>query len=96
MQQVEVKWDHIGNGKRGQCRFCPIALATIPHFPGDCLVEVGNWIEVARGKRKAHRLMPAGARQFMEQFDHGFPVSPFSFELDIDGMLEELEEVNRG
>jgi hypothetical protein len=80
--RIEVTQEDIGNGKRKSCWGCPIALAVGrtanlsfgERFVGSTFIEWfdGRW----------HRSeVPPLAAQFIEAFDAGKPVKPFSFEL---------------
>jgi hypothetical protein len=86
MTTVNVTAEHIARGTRDSCRFCPVALAVKEAFPNIELVAVdsahvtmgggprrGGWIEID---------LPDGATRFIETFDIGDPVQPFTFELN--------------
>ena len=76
---IEVTPQDIDAGKRRSCDHCPIALAlarTGIAFQGvDYSLVLGpdfNPID-----------LPQSARNFIEKFDEGAPVLPFTFTLDI-------------
>jgi hypothetical protein len=81
--KVEVKQEHIDKGVPSNGCECPIALALGEMFPDaqvlvcDGRIEVG--FEVAAP--------PQEAKEFINDFDDGEPVAPFSFDLDIDTRL---------
>lgn len=76
---IEVTREDIDHGLAGSCGSCPVALAIRRRFP-DGWVRVGIRCVYAGGR--AYHL-PSGAIEFIERFDGGMPVEPFSFELDI-------------
>lgn len=74
--RINVLKRHIeGGNRRGLCS-CPIALALIEQV--SCKrVEVLNF---ARIDGKSFDL-PAKAKTFIQKFDAGYPVEPFSFSI---------------
>lgn len=83
--RVSVTQDHIDNGVKDDTGCCPIGLAL-----KDCGIEdpeVQNsfvrWEEV-HGTWRRLKLpdLPAAARLFIERFDAGKPVAPFTFKLE--------------
>lgn len=85
--EVEVTDDDIRDGVKDMCRYCPIALAIRrKHF--DARVEV--YPSTARfwpsGNRSGDSMfgdLPDEAMSFIEQFDKGKSVSPFTFKLNL-------------
>lgn len=74
--RVRVTADHIRNGRRTECRVCPIALAihdADPRFPN---ALVGGRSVKLNGRDV---LLPLVARRFIFHFDCCDPVSPFEF-----------------
>jgi hypothetical protein len=86
MTAVSVTAGHIAKGERDSCRFCPVARAISEALPGIELVAVDSahvtfghpagWY----GWRQID--LPDSATRFIEAFDLGDPVEPFTFELD--------------
>ena len=92
---VRVKQRHINKGLRQCGNACPIALALRDIFP-EAGVDVGNTsLEVnaefrdpstgATDYRLHERKMPPIARRFVHEYDHGYQVSPFAFEIEAIG-----------
>ena len=78
--RVEVTAEDIAKGVRNTCDRCPIALAlsalgVIEPFVDGYAVEFGNCEEQVR--------TPEVASAFIEAFDLGNPVEPFTFEIDV-------------
>ncbi len=81
--KIEVTTEDIAKGVREDCHGCPIALACKRLGVRDVAVEreavvyrnyEGEWDEAS---------MPEVGEAFIEAFDAGRDVEPFSFELDI-------------
>jgi hypothetical protein len=83
MTAVSVTAGHIAKGVRHSCRLCPVARALTEAFPDAELLAVDS-AHVAMGEpgRWAEVDLPAVATRFIEAFDHGGPVEPFTFDLD--------------
>lgn len=91
---ITVTLEDIANGKRDNCGYCPIALAMDRELGGQnwaafCLLSscptpvVGDKSEKpehARGDYIAYETPPI-AQKFINDFDMGRPVRPFSFYL---------------
>jgi len=83
MTTITVTAEHIARGVADSCDHCPVALAireALPHGPGlwvdSAHVTVGkpgHWTEVD---------LPDTVTHFIEAFDGGDPVRPFTFDLD--------------
>lgn len=79
--KIKVGWRHINAGARSNACFCPIALALmecVPHGPEDH-VSVGTDSCGATPHGRAD--LPRAARDFINRFDAGMPVTPFEFNL---------------
>lgn len=78
--------DKGGKGGKSNCSSCPIALA-IREQTEFKAAEVGHdiWLTSILSEKPRH--LPSEATFFIERFDDGKPVQPFSFELDL-GDLE--------
>ena len=79
--RIEVTQEDIDNGEKRKCDTCAVAIAAHRAFK-DCIILVdGEQMDVIRnGKWKVIDL-PDSATRFIEDFDAGRPVQPFSFEV---------------
>lgn len=91
--KIEVTRDHIKKGIRANGSSCPIAIALIPllkasHYP---VVYTGYVSFTVPNRWHSINLnMPGEATIFLNDFDKGLNVDPFTFELDIpDWILRE-------
>jgi hypothetical protein len=86
MTAVSVTAGHIAKGVRDSCWLCPVALAVKEAFPDAELVAVDSaHITMGGGPLRGGRTeidLPDAATRFIEAFDLGDPVGPFTFELD--------------
>ena len=74
MIEVKVTKKNIKEGKRGQVRFCPIALALKEYYPG-ADIRVGYKVQIDnRNFRTSQR-----ADNFITKFDSGHKVKPITF-----------------
>ena len=76
--EIEVTNDDIGDGKRGLCQLCPIALAAARAI--GLPVRVGwnrIFIEGFVGE------MPEDAKQFVKNFDAGRPTETLKFTIEM-------------
>lgn len=81
--KITVTAADIASGRRGSSCDCPIARA-IRRAGGDITADVAcSYAYVGRRPHRRQLLLPLSARQFMADFDHGEPVEPFEFELDL-------------
>lgn len=84
---INVTQEDIENGIRHSCFSCPIALAVKRETGCNCSVESANFHLKARifmmGSYEAY-FPGKEAEDFINNFDGGKPVKPFSFELDVD------------
>ena len=75
--KIKVTQQHIDAGIKKKCLYCPVALAIKDVFPteyvnvSDLYVRIGD---------NVYDLFPIVTR-FILDFDYGYPVSPFEFEL---------------
>ena len=90
LYEINVTQEDINNGAKKQCTMCPIALATKRVFPNS------DWISVTPGFiRVCDEIFDEGvcysipdkARDFMESFDGGLKVFPFSFTVDSEKLF---------
>jgi hypothetical protein len=84
--RIRVTDNHIGKGERRSIFCCPIALA-IKKRIGMRNISVG--IHQVRIEGKLFEL-PSEAKGFIEDFDTGRPVAPFTFDLPIEEVKESL------
>lgn len=81
--KIHVTREDIDLGERGSCLSCPIALAVKRQADiASVRVEVAS---IRVGSAKA--ILPDEARRFVDHFDYGRDVHPFSFDLPIDDAL---------
>lgn len=80
MITINVTEEHIAKGKRRNCRSCPIALAIKQKFNCED-VEVGYVMFIKNYKFDN----PTKVDTFIFDFDNGFPVKPFNFDLPTNG-----------
>lgn len=81
--KITVTEEHIQKGERRSCGRCPIAQAI--HESTGVAMEVGiasAW--PANGPYKCIDL-PREAQVFIDRFDRGSRVRPFTFEFPVDG-----------
>ena len=75
--RITVEQKHIDKAERGLCEFCPVALAMAEVLGGIVTVSSGHFS--FKGNRY---LLPFLAVEFVEDFDWGQPVEPFSFKIE--------------
>ena len=86
---IQVTQEHIDHGKAGDCAECPVARAFLGAVPD--LQRVAVW---DAGCARADLyfgpvdpvviLLPEVVTDFVSAFDDGRPVSPFSFDVEVD------------
>lgn len=86
MTAINVTAQHIAKGERDSCRFCPVAHAIREALPDIELVAVDSAF-ASLGHPDAwpacrEIALPEAATRFIEAFDGGDPVRPFTFDLD--------------
>lgn len=81
--KIDVTLDDIAHGERSECSRCPIALAIKRECDDAIALDVGaEEVDITYACRtRARGLLPPEAQKFVEAFDGGNPVSPFSFEI---------------
>jgi len=75
--EITVTQWHIDHGVKGLCAYCPVALAL--HDAGLFGTVQDTWLTIG-GKNYAS---PIEVESFVFDFDHSFPVEPFTFKLDL-------------
>lgn len=87
--KIHVTEEDIRAGKAGACEECPIALAM--GRAGFRNVQVAGFEEtdtvfwILPDGTEVQADAPLSVRQFVSEFDRGLEVSPFSFNLDVEG-----------
>ena len=75
--KIEITQEDIDRGMRGRSDFCPVALALRRKWPeaemGCFACDLGNRLV----------LVPELVSKFVEDFDSGKPVKPFTFEIEL-------------
>lgn len=87
--RISVTAEDIAEGEKYKCERCPVALGIIRvvrPVPPQVLMA-GAFAAVlwdkARGKAVWSVELPPSAQQFITDFDHGSPVAPFEFDLEV-------------
>lgn len=84
MTTINVKQHHIDKGWLCECRDCPIAQAVNEVLKQDHYAEVNRQnIAICNNLNSIILESPTSVSKFVEEFDNGLHVSPFSFELDL-------------
>jgi hypothetical protein len=80
---ISVTAEHIAAGTARNCEKCPIALAILAVIPGieRAAVETDSVTAYGGGAFWHTALMPGEGADFMDLFDAGRPVQPFTLEL---------------
>jgi len=91
---IEVTQEDIEKGQRGMFLFCPISLAMQRLGIEDPMV-MGSVIHVGESEGEGFIPTPAEAKTFVEEFDRGATVEPFSFEIDLPTPNQAVEESPR-
>ena len=80
--KVEVTAQDIRRGKRGTCQLCPVAKTVKRVLGRGYRVSICDDIYVTAVKGDIGEVsfnMPVEAQTFINNFDYGRPVKPFSF-----------------
>lgn len=80
--KITVKKEHIARGRRANSKTCAVALAIKEASPCDVYVHSATCVVYRAGNRMSSAL-PRSAKRFIERFDLGKPVKPFTFTLKI-------------
>ena len=84
-KRIRVLRRDIENGRIGNCRLCPVALATRrARIMPLSNIDVGGGTLDFAGQWK----VPAEVIMFIDAFDNGLPVQPFSFLAKLDDWRE--------
>jgi hypothetical protein len=79
--RIEVTQEDIDNGLKGKCDSCAVALAAKRAFGNRIILVDGEQMDVIDNGKWDVLDLPDSAVAFIEAFDTGKPVKPFSFEL---------------
>jgi hypothetical protein len=79
---IAITQKHIEAGLRESFHSCAVALAMSDAGLGAPGVNA-FFIEGVSNGEHLSAVTPGEVRQFVDDFDHGRPVSPFSFEVDL-------------
>jgi hypothetical protein len=77
---IEVTQEDIERGVKQECWDCPIALALFRTTGKEWSVAPSSCRELGT---LTDYIFPAEATEFIRSFDLGYPVSPFSFKLEV-------------
>lgn len=80
IRTIDVKQLDIDTGLKGDCALCPIARA-LDRATGESWRVHSSWATRSGDSFKTH--LPLEAVRFIDLFDEGRPVKPFSFDLEI-------------
>jgi hypothetical protein len=85
----DVTQDDIDQGRPRDCYNCPVArsvVRTLGLGPAADEWTVGSWVIAGWLRDRQVVSVPAPIRvcRFIDEFDRGQPVEPFSFELELD------------
>lgn len=85
LKTIEVTQEDINKGQQSSCAKCPIALALARAFPGrETLAGVFYlFIYNLKGETIFQAITPQEVVHFMNSFDVGKEVVPFSFTVDF-------------
>lgn len=81
--EVDVKKEDIEKGRPNDSGRCPIALALGRMYECPCVVGESAWITNEDGERMRLEL-PNKAVAFVDRFDFGKKVKPFSFRATVE------------
>lgn len=79
---IQVTQEDINNGRRGNCYYCPVALAVARIFNAHNFIYVGAE-GICDVRKWTVPVLPPEVFDFICKFDRQFPVAPFTFELQI-------------
>jgi hypothetical protein len=83
--KVTVTAENIEHGEPRKACACPIALAIIGHYPdyaaGLEVLGPKAYLCDVQGDPYEEAWLPDVARDFIERFDNGVPVTPIEFEM---------------
>lgn len=78
--KINVTQEHINTGEAGNCKACPVALALLDAGIALAGLSVGQDEITWMRSVPTYRIdTPSRVAKFIEAFDEGAPVKPFSF-----------------
>jgi len=81
---IKVTQEHIENGCKKACLFCPVALALEARTGKEWSVGIYDaYCTHKSDDGPTLHTLPDSAKDFILYFDSGLPVEPFEFELEI-------------
>jgi hypothetical protein len=84
--KIDVTHEDIQNGRRNDCFACPVALAfKRAGFDHPYVWYTSVWEYEGSKNRKA--ILPDSAREFIDAYDTGLILDPFSFEVEVSDEL---------
>ena len=88
--EIQVTEEHIKDGKRTDCKFCPVALAIRDKVKSEYIVDITEIIFIYNSQRLIKLDHTPETKAFIPDFDSYdpdlpacFQPKPFSFSLDI-------------
>lgn len=91
--KVVVGKNEIKNGRPNECDYWPIALALIKSFPEVDRVSVGTHLEIMANDNDCTTIIEPTNQallKFMDTFDEGKQVKPFSFFIKLSNKLSKI------
>ena len=85
----DVIQQDIDQGTRKVCETCPIALAAIrSSVVNPVIFSTEIWYTIGKGldRSRCKSPLPTEASRFIEDFDMGLPVKPFTFSIEVDAV----------
>lgn len=79
--KVTVTQEHIANGSKSDCGHCPVALALLEATGADRVFVGYGAINTHNGDKVTCFMWPRSVTRFVDKFDEGRPVKPFTFKL---------------
>jgi len=76
--KIDVRKTNIRKGIRSTPKLCPIALAGRRVSHKEVVVD-GTYLSLTCGDEELSYTLPKKARRFVDRFDAGKPVKPFTF-----------------
>ena len=81
--EISVTAKDITEGDAEECTSCPIALAAARKFPDRRVRVYPLSIVLAAIGTYSRYMLPAEAIRFVDDFDNGHSVQPFTFQLEV-------------
>lgn len=81
--KIEVTEEDIVQGRRCDCKFCPIARVVTRALGREAWVTKGAVYDYSDRSARPVAILPNAACNFVVSFDNFLTVKPFSFELTL-------------